>query len=344
VARPLKVEDLGLCAQHVDTNGPGRLGECRLPLLDPGEHNSDELRLSELPPSWVDPDDRLGRRSAQQHHVVIRRDDDLVRPLGVAQHVGVRRASARRLIAVVADVARVDLEFPERTRNAIGKQFVEEEPDSRPGSGDDSPLPGEHPSGQEPVVKRSLEPEGRLDLFDHQVEVFGDVVDCFAGLEETGKRRCRHPCALDARSTSLDDWRGRHLSDGPPQSRHTFRAVLQRPKNRLNDGLEHSLQPPSSVEPLAQVRKERLANGRKSFTCVLVGERPAHAESLSELFNTYADLIPRHVASVKLGDDEQADQVFEVEEPTERWRDQRLVPSGPSGKRLRMDSRKSCCL
>ena len=51
----------------------------RLPLFDLGEAEQDLLTLAELAAVRVDPNEPLTRLLADQHHVVVRSDDDLIR-------------------------------------------------------------------------------------------------------------------------------------------------------------------------------------------------------------------------------------------------------------------------
>lgn len=84
------------------------VGEQTLPLLHSVEYERHEFGPLELAPSWVNPDHWLILFRAQEDHVVIRRDHDLVRLPGVGKDDIVTRAPSRRLVTLVSDVARLD--------------------------------------------------------------------------------------------------------------------------------------------------------------------------------------------------------------------------------------------
>ena len=130
--RSVQGEDLGLGSEHVNAGRAVRLGKHDLPLLDPTEYQRHELDAAELATSRVDPDDRLARFGADEDHVVVRRDDDLVRPRRVLEDDRVARTALRSAVALVADVARSDAQLPQRAGYSPRKKFIEEEPDRWP--------------------------------------------------------------------------------------------------------------------------------------------------------------------------------------------------------------------
>ncbi len=111
-------EDLGLCAEHMHADRAVSGGQQLLPILDAPEHERHQRRALELAAPRVDPDDRLVLLGAQEDHVVIRGHDDLVGRPRVLQDDRVIRTAWRRLVTLVADVARSDAELPQRAGDA----------------------------------------------------------------------------------------------------------------------------------------------------------------------------------------------------------------------------------
>jgi hypothetical protein len=68
---------------------------------------------------------------AQEDHVVVRGDDDLVGLARVIEYDVIAGPARGCVVALVADMACSDTELPECTGDTPGEQFVEEQPDSR---------------------------------------------------------------------------------------------------------------------------------------------------------------------------------------------------------------------
>jgi hypothetical protein len=79
-----------------------------LPLFDTGEHDWHELGAPELPSSGVDPYNRLVLFRAKHDHVVVRRNDDLVRVPCMRENFGVIGTAGRCPVTLMANVARSD--------------------------------------------------------------------------------------------------------------------------------------------------------------------------------------------------------------------------------------------
>ena len=123
----LQCECLGLRTQNMNANRIRCLCQARLPVFDAVEHQWDQLGSGELPAARVDPDDGLVLLGAQEDHVVVGRHDHLVRPARVIEYDVVARATRRRLVALVADVTRVDPELAKSPSDSPGQQLIEEQ-------------------------------------------------------------------------------------------------------------------------------------------------------------------------------------------------------------------------
>ncbi len=75
-----------------------------LPLIDLAEYKHDLLGSAQLLATRIDPDEPLTHLSTEQHHVVIRGDDDLVGLLRVLKYVPISAPLRWGLVTVVADV------------------------------------------------------------------------------------------------------------------------------------------------------------------------------------------------------------------------------------------------
>lgn len=165
----IEFEHFRFRAQDMEAYRSFRGGEQTLPLLDPPEHERHELRALELTSTWVDPDDRLVLLRTEQDHVVVRRNDDLIRRPCVFQHNGVTRTSRRCPIPLVADVAGANAKLAQRAGDRPGEQFVEKKPDRWSRRRNATLLLGERLLGEKAVAQGSLESEGGFDLRDLQV-------------------------------------------------------------------------------------------------------------------------------------------------------------------------------
>jgi hypothetical protein len=114
VCGSIERQDLGLGSERSEAYRFGRLIQEGLPVGRRPEHEHNHLVSLELAPAGVEPDDRFLLFRAQQDHVVIRRHDDLARPLGMIQNVLIRGSPSRSPVGIVAYPAGAIAEEPKR--------------------------------------------------------------------------------------------------------------------------------------------------------------------------------------------------------------------------------------
>lgn len=130
---PLHSKRLDLGPEDTYTDGLTCPVEASLPFGDASKGDKRGLVGQKLPPARVKPDDTLARLRAKHDHVVVRRDDDLVRTPRVGQNDLVRGPSWWRAMRFVTNMTGAEPEGVQSRGHSPRKQLVEQKPDGRTG-------------------------------------------------------------------------------------------------------------------------------------------------------------------------------------------------------------------
>ena len=98
------------------------------PTFDLREHEKDLLSRAQLPTPWIEPHEPRGGFDTDQHHVVVRRDDDLIGLSREGYDLVIHAATRGRSIGRISYMRRLETQHPERLRHLRAQQLVPEQP------------------------------------------------------------------------------------------------------------------------------------------------------------------------------------------------------------------------
>ncbi|MDZ4828418.1 MAG: hypothetical protein SGJ13_18405, partial [Actinomycetota bacterium] len=128
--RVSRSDRIALGSQRVHTVGLAA-AEQLFPAFDLGEDEQDLRGSAVLPTSRIEPNKSLTCLFANEHHVVIRSHDDLVRLLRVFDYLAIGASSRGGVVTFVTDVRCKEPEHPQRLRDFRTQLFVPKEPGTR---------------------------------------------------------------------------------------------------------------------------------------------------------------------------------------------------------------------